>query len=203
MYNKKVENDVTLCVLKPDAYERKITDNIINDIQKEGFETTNFVQKRLTVDDVCVLYHESKEQPYFIDLLSYMTSGISVFFLVKAKDAVNRFNDFVGATNPSCSVEGTLRRKYGLSILKNTIHSSNANRLYFEIRQLYNVECTSDLINFPDYFRLKDGTICHTVSEHCYETGKVIGIPKYFRVEASERVNGWMKRIARCLKPCA
>lgn len=195
MYNKKVENDVTLCVLKPDAYERKITDNIINDIQKDGFETTNFVQKRLTVDDVCVLYHESKEQPYFIDLLSYMTSGISVFFLVKAKDAVNRFNDFVGATNPSSSAEGTLRRKYGLSILKNTIHSSNANRLYFEIKQLYNVECTSDLINFPDYFRLKDGTICHTVSEHCYETGKVIGIPKYFRVEASERdsrlINGY------------
>ena len=195
MYNNKVENNVTLCVLKPDAYERKITDNIINDIQKEGFETTNFVQKRLTADDVCVLYHESKEQPYFIDLLSYMTSGISVFFLVKAKDAVNRFNDFVGATNPSCSVEGTLRRKYGLSILKNTIHSSNANRLYFEIKQLYNVECTSDLINFPDYFRLKDGTICHTVSEHCYETGKVIGIPKYFRVEASERdsrlINGY------------
>mgnify|MGYP000848715111 FL=1 len=195
MYNKKVENDVTLCVLKPDAYERKIIDNIIKDIQKEGYETTNFVQKRLTVDDVCVLYHESKEQPYFIELLSYMTSGISVFFLVKAKDAVNRFNDFVGATNPSCSVEGTLRRKYGLSILKNTIHSSNANRLYFEIKQLYNVECTSDLINFPDYFRLKDGTICHTVSEHCYETGKVIGIPKYFRVEASERdsrlINGY------------
>ena len=115
--------------------------------------------------------------------------------MVKAKDAVNRFNDFVGATNPSCSVEGTLRRKYGLNILKNTIHSSNANRLYFEIKQLYNVECTSDLINFPDYFRLKDGTICHTVSEHCYETGKVIGIPKYFRVEASERdsrlINGY------------
>lgn len=195
MYNKKTENDVTLCVLKPDAYERKIADNIISDIQKEGFETTNFVQKRLTVDDVCVLYHESKGQPYFIELLRYMTSGISVFFLVKAKDAVNRFNDFVGETNPSCSAEGTLRRKYGLSILKNTIHSSNANRLYFEIKQLYNVECTSDLINFPDYFRLKDGTICHTVSEHCYETGKVIGIPKYFRVETSERdsrlINGY------------
>lgn len=187
MYGKKTEHDVTLCVLKPDAYERKITDNIISDIQKEGFETTNFVQKRLTVDDVCVLYHESKDKPYFLELLSYMTSGIAVFFLVKAKDAVNRFNDFVGATNPCYSDKGTLRRKYGLNILKNTVHSSNANRLYFEIKQLYNVECTSDLINFPDYFRLKDGTICHTVSEHCYEAGKVIGIPKYFRVEASER----------------
>lgn len=195
MYNKKTENDLTLCVLKPDAYGRNIIDNIISDIQKEGFETTNFVQKRLTVDDVCVLYHESKEQPYFIDLLSYMTSGTSVFFLVHAKDAVNRFNDFVGATNPACSNEGTLRRKYGLSILKNTIHSSNANRLCFEIKQLYNVACTSDLINFPYYFRLKDGTICHTVSEQCYEANRVIGIPKYFRVEASERdsrfINGY------------
>lgn len=187
MYNQKLENDVTLCVLKPDAYERNIYNNIIRDIQRKGFETTNFVQKRLTVDDVCVLYHESKEQPYFIDLLRYMTSGNSIFFLVKAENAVNRFNNFVGSTNPACSLEGTLRRKYGLNILKNTIHSSNSNRLYFEIKQLYNVECVSDLINFPDYFRLKDGTICHTVSENCYENGKVIGIPKYFRVDASER----------------
>jgi nucleoside-diphosphate kinase len=196
MYNNtKMKDNVTLCVLKPDAYERKIVDNIINDIQKEGFETTNFVEKRLTVDDVCVLYYESKEQPYFLDLLSYMTSGVSVIFLVKASNAVNRLNDFVGATNPSCSVEGTLRRKYGLSILKNTIHSANANRLYFEIKQLYNVESAEDLINFPYYFRLKDGTICHTVSEHCYESGKVIGIPKYFRVDTTERdsrvINGY------------
>ncbi len=141
------------------------------------------------------MYHESKRTTLFHRLVKlYDIRNFSVF-LVKAKDAVNRFNGFVGATNPSFSVEGTLRRKYGLSILKNTIHSSNANRLYFEIKQLYNVECTSDLINFPDYFRLKDGTICHTVSEHCYETGKVIGIPKYFRVKASERdsrlINGY------------
>ena len=195
MCKQKIEKDTTLCVLKPDAYERKIIDSIISDIQKEGFETTNFVQRRLTVEDVCVLYEESKGQPYFIDLLSYMTSGISVFFLVKAKDAVNRLNQFVGATDPTCSAEGTLRRKYGLSILKNTIHSSNANRLHFEIKQLYNVESTSDLINFPNYFRLYDGTICHTVSENCYESGKVIGIPKYFRVKNSERdtrlINGY------------
>jgi len=45
MYNAKMKDNVTLCVLKPDAYERNIVDNIINDIQKEGFETTNFVQK--------------------------------------------------------------------------------------------------------------------------------------------------------------
>mgnify|MGYP003309972130 CR=1 FL=1 len=194
MYNEK-ENSVTLCVLKPDAYQRNIVDNIINDIQKEGFETTNFVKKRLTVEDVCVLYHESKEHPYFLELLSYMTSGITVFFLVKAKDAVNRFNNFVGTTNPACSEQGTLRKKYGLSILKNTIHSSNANRLYFEIKQLYNVESIDDLINFPYYFKLKDGTICHTVSEHCYEDGKIIGIPKYFRVDSIERdsrvINGY------------
>ena len=195
MYNAKMQDKVTLCVLKPDAYERKLVDTIINDIQMEGFETTNFVQKRLTVDDVCVLYHESKEQPYFLELLSYMTSGIATFFLVKADDAVNRLNKFVGATNPTSSAEGTLRKKYGLSVLKNTIHSSNANRLYFEIKQLYGVESPEDLMNFPYYFKLKDGTICHTVSEHCYEGRKIIGIPKYFRVDSMERdsriINGY------------
>lgn len=187
MRNMKTSKQVTLCVLKPDAVVRNIVKNIINDIQNKGFEVTNFVEKQLTVDDVCVLYEESKHQPYFLDLLSYMTSGISVFFLVKSEDAVNRFNEFVGSTDPSKSAEETLRRKYGLSILKNTIHSSNENRLKAEIKQLYNVETPNEIINFPYYFKLKDGTFCHTVSEHCYEDGKVIGIPKYFKVEASER----------------
>ncbi len=183
------DKDVTLCVLKPDATERSIVCDIVNDIRNKGFEPINFVRRQLTADDIYVLYYESMEQPYFLDLLSYMTSGESVFFLVKAKDAMDKLNNFVGATDPSCSEIGTLRHKYGLNILKNTIHSSNANRLYYEIKQLYNVEDTKELINFPDYFRLKDGTICHTVSETCYENGKIIGIPKYFPTdEPSERI---------------
>ncbi|MCI9016871.1 MAG: hypothetical protein HFJ53_06885 [Clostridia bacterium] len=187
MYDRKTQSNVTLCVLKPDAYERKIVGSIINDIQKEGFETTNFVQKQLTIQDVCVLYHESREQPYFLKILNYMISGISTFFLVKGENIINQFNDFVGTTNKPYNSGKTLREKYGLSILKNTIHSSNSNRVYFEIKQLYDVESINDLINFPYYFILKDGTICHTVSETCYEAGKVIGIPKYFRSEILQR----------------
>lgn len=192
MYTK---DEVTLCVLKPDAKLRGLVDSIINDIHEHGFETINFAEKKLSVEDVCVLYYESKEQPYFIDLLEYMTSGNCVYFLVRAKDAVNRLNDFVGKTDPSKSGENTLRRKYGISILKNTIHSSNANRLYFEIKQLYGVDDADNLINFPEYFRLTDGTICHTVSENCQEEGKIIGIPKYFRINVPERdsriINGY------------
>lgn len=181
-------NNVTLCVLKPDALKRGIVDFIINDIRKNGYEVSNFIQKKLTVEEVCTLYHESKEQDFFLELLKYMTSGEVVICLVKGdNNVIEKFNNFVGATNPQFSKLGTLRRKYGMNILKNTIHSSNQNRLYYEVKCLYNVESTEDIINFPDYFMLKDGTYCHTVSEHCYENGKVIGIPKYFKVSGAEK----------------
>lgn len=180
--------NVTLCVLKPDAIKRKIVDSIINDIRKNGFEVGSFIQKFLTVDEVCVLYHESREQPFFLDLMKYMMSGEVVVCLVRGgDDVVERFNNFVGATNPKFSLPGTLRRKYGSNILENTIHSSNENRLPYELKCLYKVESADDIISFPDYFMLKDGTYCHTVSEHCYEDGKVIGIPKYFKVAGVER----------------
>ena len=178
----KKRNNTSLCVLKPDAYERGIVDNIIFDIQTAGFETVNFVQRVLTVADIMVLYHESKDAPYFLRLIEYMTSGISTFFIVKADDAVNRLNELIGGTDPYYAKPGTLRKKYGLTILKNTIHSSNKNRLAYEIKQLYGVSDANEIINFPCYFKTKDGTICHTVSEHCYEDGRVIAIPKYFRV---------------------
>ena len=120
--------------------------------------------------------------------MKYMTSGEVVICLINGDDnVVERFNNFVGSTNPQHSQLGTLRRKYGMNILENTIHSSNENRLYYEIKCLYKVESAEDIINFPDYFMLKDGTYCHTVSEHCYENGKVIGIPKYFKVTGAER----------------
>ena len=188
MSKTEMRGNVTLCVLKPDALKRKIVDSIINDIRKNGYEVGNFIQKHLTVDEVCTLYYESKNQPFFWDLMKYMTSGEVVICLIKGGDnVVERFNNFVGSTNPQHSQLGTLRRKYGMNILENTIHSSNKNRLYYEIKCLYKVESAEDIINFPDYFMLKDGTYCHTVSEHCYEKGKVIGIPKYFKVAGAER----------------
>lgn len=188
MSKTEMRGNVTLCVLKPDALKRKIVDSIINDIRKNEYEVGNFIQKRLTVDEVCTLYYESKNQPFFLDLMKYMTSGEVVICLIKGGDnVVERFNNFVGATNPQYSQPGTLRRKYGMNILENTIHSSNENRLYYEIKCLYKVESAEDIISFPDYFMLKDGTYCHTVSEHCYEKEKVIGIPKYFKVAGAER----------------
>ena len=173
MSRTEMLGNVTLCILKPDALKRKIVDSIINDIRKNEYEVGNFIQKRLTVDEVCTLYYESKNQPFFLDLMKYMTSGEVVICLIKGGDnVVERFNNFVGATNPQYSQPGTLRRKYGMNILENTIHSSNENRLYYEIKCLYKVESAEDIISFPDYFMLKDGTYCHTVSEHCYEKGK-------------------------------
>lgn len=82
----------------------------------------------------------------------------------------------------------TLRNKYGKSVLRNSIHSSNRNRVMKEIQQLYGVKNAEEIIQFPFYFRLKNGIFCHTIAENCYENGKVIGIPKYFVSKGSNNI---------------
>ena len=172
--------NMSLCVLKPDACERKIEYDIINDIQNSGFETICFKKLNLSREDIDVLYYESKDQPYYEDLVEYLRSGPVICFIAKKENAVDELNKLVGATNPIDAEDFTLRKKYGQNILKNTIHSSNDNRLIEEIKQLYKVDDISKIITFPCYFKLKDGTFCHTVAENCYEGEKIIGIPKYF-----------------------
>ena len=176
-----MKKSISLCLLKPDAEERHLVEKIINDIQNEGFAVKNFVSRMLTDKDIDVLYEESKSQPYFKDLVDYMKSGVVTFFLVESSEnAVDKLNELVGKTDPEQSGTSTLRYKYGQNILKNTIHSSNANRLDKEIEQLYSVLDKDKIVSFPAYFQLDDGTYCHTVCEECYENGKVIGVPKYF-----------------------
>lgn len=188
MKNSAESSKVTLCVLKPDALKRGIVDNIIDDIRKNGYEISNFMQKRLTIDEACTLYYESKDQPYFLELLKYMMSSDIISFLVSGKKNIIRtFNNFVGSTDPKMSQPGTLRKKYGMNILENTVHSSNENRLFYEVNCLYKTKSPNEIINFPDYFMLKDGTFCHTVSECCHQGDRIIGIPKYFKVISYER----------------
>lgn len=178
---KLAGEEVSLCVLKPDACERGLENQIVEDIQKAGFETMCFVKKVLTEEEIGVLYLESKDQVYYKDIVKYFTRGPVVFFLVKKENAIDDLNKLVGSTNPLKADEGTLRKKYGQNILENTIHSSNENRLLDEIKKLYTVDTLEDIITFPCYFKLKNDTLCHTVAENCYEDGKIIGIPKYFR----------------------
>ena len=112
MKNSAESSKVTLCVLKPDALKRGIVDNIIDDIRKNGYEISNFMQKRLTIDEACTLYYESKDQPYFLELLKYMMSSDIISFLVRGKKNIIRtFNNFVGSTDPKMSQPGTLRKK--------------------------------------------------------------------------------------------
>jgi nucleoside-diphosphate kinase len=108
----------TLSIIKPDAVERNI-DNEIKEIFKEKkiqiekFEAENFYK-----------VHETK--PFYNDLCAYLSSGPIVVMVLEKENAVIANRNLMGATNPKDAEEGTIRKKYGLSIDKNSVHGSDS-----------------------------------------------------------------------------
>lgn len=137
--------EYSLCILKPDSIERNLERFIFNKIESSGLTLHNRVEKIFTLDEVQIIYFESIKQPYYQKIVDYMTSGLSAYYLVRGNDAIKRLNDLVGDTNPLKAVEGSIRQLIGQSILVNSIHSSNENRVDDEIVALYRV---SDLEGF-------------------------------------------------------
>lgn len=126
----------SLWMLKPDALERWLRDQIYHDIESSGLKVIYKKSLHLSDQDVGVLYEESKEQEYYDNIVQYITRDLVEIFIVQGEDALNRLNDLVWSTDPQKSGEDTLRKKYGKNILENSIHSSNDNRVDIEIAHL-------------------------------------------------------------------
>lgn len=127
----------SLLILKPDAVQRNIERNVVELLMREFEQLINRKITIATSKQVDTLYLESLHQPYYPLLLDYMTSGPLISYIVIGADAVNRLNQVVGATDPSKANSNCLRKIFGQSILKNSIHSSNENRLSDEIEAIY------------------------------------------------------------------
>lgn len=137
--------EYTLCVLKPDSVARGLECVVVRRVEDTGLSVRGRMERLLTLEDVGVMYLESMDQPYYPQLVKYMTSGPSISFIIRGFNAVDRLNDLVGSTDPAKATVGTIRRQIGQSILMNSIHSSNENRVDNEICQIYRV---SDLYSF-------------------------------------------------------
>jgi nucleoside-diphosphate kinase len=117
----------TFTMIKPDAVANGHTGNIINDIIAAGFKIEAMKYLQLTQAQAEAFYSVHSERPFFRDLVNFMISGPIVAAILEGENAVENFRNLIGATNPANAAEGTIRKKYAVSIDANAIHGSDSD----------------------------------------------------------------------------
>ena len=116
----------TLSIIKPDAVERNLTEEIKNIFKKNGFEIISEKKIKISREEAEKFYIVHQTKPFYEDLCNYLSSGPIVVMILSRENAVLANRELMGATNPDDAKEGTIRKKYGLSIDKNSVHGSDS-----------------------------------------------------------------------------
>jgi nucleoside-diphosphate kinase len=116
----------TLAIVKPDAAKKRIIGKIVTRIEEEGFTIVQMRMARLTKDEAKGFYAVHKEKGFYDSLCEFMSSGPVVLMVLEAENAIRRWRDVMGATDPALAKPGTLRHSYGFSIERNATHGSDA-----------------------------------------------------------------------------
>jgi len=116
----------TLSIIKPDAVERNLDNEIKEMFKIKGFKIIK--EKKIQIDksEAEKFYKVHETKPFYNDLCSYLSSGPIVVMVLEKENAVLANRELMGATNPKDAVEGTIRKKYGISIDKNSVHGSDS-----------------------------------------------------------------------------
>ena len=116
----------TLSIIKPDAVERNLQDQIKQEFMNKGFEVIKEKKIHITKEEAERFYKVHQSKPFYNDLCTYLSSGPIVVMNLQRENAVMENRKLMGATNPVDAEEGTLRKKYGISIDKNSVHGSDS-----------------------------------------------------------------------------
>ena len=116
----------TLSILKPDAVERNLDEKIKSIFVKEGFKIVKEKKIKLEKVDAEKFYKVHETKPFYNDLCEYLSSGPVVAMVLEKENAVSSNRQIMGATDPIKAEDGTIRKKYGISIDKNSVHGSDS-----------------------------------------------------------------------------
>lgn len=116
----------TFAIIKPDAVAAGQSGEIIAIIQKAGFRVVGMKMKRLSQIEAEGFYAVHRERPFFPSLVKFMTEGPVIVMALEAPDAIKKWRDTMGATNPANAAEGTIRKRFAASIERNCVHGSDA-----------------------------------------------------------------------------
>ena len=116
----------TLSIIKPDAVERNLQDQIKQDFTNKGFKIIKEKKIHISKEEAERFYKVHESKPFYNDLCTYLSSGPIIVMTLQRENAVAENRKLMGATNPVDAEEGTLRKKYGISIDKNSVHGSDS-----------------------------------------------------------------------------
>ena len=116
----------TLSIIKPDAVERNLDKEIKEMFLKNGFKILKEKKIQIEKSEAEKFYKVHETRPFYNDLCNYLSSGPIVVMVIEKENAVLENRNLMGATNPKDAIDGTIRKKYGLSIDKNSVHGSDS-----------------------------------------------------------------------------
>ena len=135
----------TLSIIKPDAVKRGLTGEINTLIEKNKMRIVAQKMLQLSLVDAKGFYFVHKDRAFFNDLCEYMISGPIVVQVLMGKNVISNYRNLMGATNPTNADDGTIRKKYGLSVEENSVHGSDSKEnsekeinFFFSKREIFN-----------------------------------------------------------------
>ncbi len=116
----------TLSIIKPDAVERNLQEEIKKNFVENGFSIKDEKKIQISKNEAEEFYKVHQSKPFYGELCNYLSSGPIVVMILEKNNAVLENRKLMGATDPKQAEEGTLRKKYGISIDKNSVHGSDS-----------------------------------------------------------------------------
>ena len=116
----------TLSIIKPDAVERNLVEDIKNIFKENNLNIIDSLKIHINKDEASEFYKVHQSKPFFNDLCNYLSSGPIVVMILEGENAVLANRKLMGATNPKDAEENTIRKLYGISIDKNSVHGSDS-----------------------------------------------------------------------------
>ena len=116
----------TLSIIKPDAVERNLDSKIKRFFEKNNLKIVKSKKVKISKEEASEFYKVHQTKPFYGELCSYLSSGPIIAMILEGENAVSKNRQLMGATDPKKAEEGTLRKMYGLSIDKNSVHGSDS-----------------------------------------------------------------------------
>ena len=117
----------TFSIIKPDATKRNLTGSINSLIEKNGLRIIAQKRIKMSIEEAEKFYSVHNDKPFFSDLVEYMTSEPVVVQVLHGENAVKKYREVMGATNPDNAEEGTIRKLFALNVQENSVHGSDSD----------------------------------------------------------------------------
>ena len=133
----------TFSIIKPDATKRNITGSINKIIEENNLRIIAQKRIQLTNEQAENFYNVHREKPFFKDLIEYMTSEPVIVQVIEGENAITKYRDVMGATNPDNAKEGTIRKIHALNVQENSVHGSDSEEnaikeidFFFDLKEI-------------------------------------------------------------------